>query len=213
MKAPLDSARLLYFGLMKVAGFVTAGGRSSRMGRDKAWLPVGGRPMIERAIDALRAVSESVSIIANGDEYLRLGLPVIKDSNPGIGPIEAIRTALANSQTPSAVLLGCDLPFVSAELLSFIVGLSDPKDGYEAVVPVGKDSRLEPLCAVYSTSALASVEGMVERGDRKVSLLFERVRTRFVPFEEIEHLAGSALFFENINTPQEYEMALRLGRP
>ncbi|HYP28426.1 MAG TPA: molybdenum cofactor guanylyltransferase [Blastocatellia bacterium] len=198
---------------MRVTGFVTAGGLSSRMGRDKAWLPIGGRPMIERAIDALRAVSESVSIIANGDEYLKLGLPVIRDKNPGLGPIEAVRTALAHSKTSHAVLLGCDLPFVSAGLLSFIIGLSDPNDGYEAVVPVGRDSRLEPLCAVYSTSALAPIEEMIERGDRKVRLLFGRVRTRFVPFEEIEHLPGSALFFENVNTPEEYGKALGLAPP
>ncbi len=189
---------------MKVEGFVTAGGRSSRMGRDKAWLPVGGLSMIERVIDALDAVCESVSIIAARDEYLRLGLPVIKDANQGIGPIEAIRTALASSASPYVVLVGCDLPFVSADLLSFLI---DSREGYQAVVPVGRDLELEPLCAVYSTDALAAVEEMVGRGDRKVRLLFERVHTRFVRFEEIEHLAGSALFFENINTPEEYRRA------
>lgn len=160
--------------------------------------------MIERVIDALGAVSESVSIIARGDEYLRLGLPVIEDMNYGIGPIEAIRTALANSASPHVVLVGCDLPFVSADLLALLIDL---REGYQAVVPVGRDLELEPLCAVYSTDALAAVEEMVGRGDRKVRLLFERVRTRFVRFEEIEHLAGSALFFENINTPEEYRRA------
>lgn len=166
--------------------------------------------MIERIIDALGAVSESVSIIAGGDEYLRLGLPVIKDANPGIGPIEAIRAALASSRAPYIVLMGCDLPFVSADLLSFLINL---REGYQAVVPVGRDLELEPLCAVYSTDALAAVDEMIERGDRKVRLLFERVRTRFVQFEEIRHLAGSALFFENINTPEEYRRAVEAADP
>lgn len=178
------------------------------MGRDKAWLPVGGRSMIERAIDALEPVSESVSVIAGGDEYLRLGHPVIKDANPGIGPIEAVRTALANSASSHAVLLGCDLPFVTPELLSFLIDLSE---GFQVVVPVGKDLRPEPLCAVYSTRALAAVNEMIARGERTVRLLFEHVPTRFVRFGEIEHLAGSALFFENINTPGEYERVLDLA--
>lgn len=193
---------------MEVEGFITAGGRSSRMGRDKAWLPFGERSMIEMIVDALKPVSHGVSIIANDDEYLRLGLPVIKDANRGIGPIEAVRAALASSRAPYVALLGCDLPFVTAELISLLIGLC--RD-YQAVVPVSRGLKLEPLCAVYSTSALAIVEEMIERRDLKVRLLFERVRTRFVAFEEIEHLAGSSLFFENINTPEEYERALGRG--
>jgi molybdopterin-guanine dinucleotide biosynthesis protein A len=164
--------------------------------------------MIERAIDALEPVSESVSVIGGGDEYLRLGRPVIRDANPGIGPIEAVRTALANSASSHVVLLGCDLPFVTSELLSFLIDL---RGDFQAVVPIGKDLRPEPLCAVYSTGALAEVNEMIGRGDRKVRLLFEHVRTRFVPFGEIEHLSGSALFFENINTPEEYERVVELA--
>jgi molybdopterin-guanine dinucleotide biosynthesis protein A len=192
---------------MKASGFVTAGGRSSRMGIDKAWLELGGQTMIERVIAALKPVTSSVAVIANNSEYGRLGLPVYSDAQVGIGPLEAIRTALANARAPRVVLAGCDLPFVTAELFSFLLDL---KGDYQAIVPVGADGRLEPLCAVYSTEALESVTRLIESGGRKVSLLFEQIRTRRVIFSELRHLPGAELFFENVNTQGEYLRAVEV---
>jgi molybdenum cofactor guanylyltransferase len=174
------------------------------MGRDKAWLDLGGRAMIERVIDALSAATSLVAIIANDPEYTRLGIPVFADTFKNIGPLEAIRTALANSPAPLVALVGCDLPFVTSELLEFLLGLACD---YTAVVPVSEAGRPEPLCAIYSTQALRQVSKLIETGERKVSRLFDLVPTRRVGPSEIGHLAGSELFFENVNTPQEYERA------
>lgn len=190
-----------------VSGFVTAGGRSSRMGRDKAWLELDGQTMIERIIAAIKPVTAKVAIIANSPEYARLGLPVYPDTQTDIGPLEAIRTALTNASTARVLLVGCDMPFVTKELFSFILNL---KGDYQAIVPVGTDERLEPLCAVYSTGALESVTRLIESGGRKVSLLFEQIQTRLVTFDEIDHLPGSELFFENVNTQEEYLRALEV---
>jgi molybdopterin-guanine dinucleotide biosynthesis protein A len=195
--------------MIEVSGFVTAGGQSSRMGTDKAWLELGGQTMIERVIAALKPVAASVAIIANSPEYGRLGLPVYADTNVGIGPLEAIRTALANAGAPRALLVGCDLPFVTPELFAFLLGL---QGRHQAVVPVGADERLEPLCAVYSAEALPRLTRLIESGARKVSLLFEQVPTRFAHFSEMSHLPGARLFFENVNTPQEYARAVETLR-
>jgi molybdopterin-guanine dinucleotide biosynthesis protein A len=192
-----------------VTGFVTAGGRSSRMGKDKAWLRLGGSTLVERVIAAVRPVTASVSIIANDDKYKELGLEVFADRNEGVGPLEAIRTALANSQTRLALVVGCDLPFVSTELLGYMIEASDT---YDAVVPLGPDDRFEPLCALYSTGVLETVTALIVEGERRVSPLFERVRTRFIPFHEIARLNGSAHFFMNINTPADYLKARELMR-
>jgi len=194
--------------MTQVSGFVTAGGRSSRMGRDKAWLELGGQTMIERVIAALKPVTRSVAVIANSPEYERLGLPVYADTNIGIGPLEAIRTALANARAPRALLVGCDLPFVTPELFSFLLSL---KGDHQAIVPVGADERLEPLCAVYSAQALPCVSRLIESGARKVSLLFEQVPTRLVQFSEIVHLPCAELFFENVNTQAEYSRAVEIS--
>ncbi|MEK6322508.1 MAG: molybdenum cofactor guanylyltransferase [Acidobacteriota bacterium] len=195
--------------MIDATGFITAGGRSSRMGTDKAWLELGGRAMIEHVIAALVPVTTSVAIIANGPEYARLGFPVFADEQTGIGPLEAIRTALASSNTSCIVLAGCDLPFVTAELFRFL--LSIPGD-HQAVVPIGADGKLEPLCAIYRSGALLVVTSLIAQGERKISLLFDRLPTRVVAFEELRHLEGSELFFENVNTPEDYARASeRLG--
>lgn len=191
--------------MMNASGFVTAGGRSSRMGKDKAWLDLGGQSMIERVIAALTPVTASVSIIANGLEYARLGFPVFADIQQGIGPLEAIRTALANTHSARAVLVGCDLPFVTTELFRFLLNIGGD---YQVVLPVGPDGKLESLCAIYCKQMLPMVTELIESGERKVSLLFDRVATRFVVFEELCHLRGSELFFENVNTPTDYARAI-----
>lgn len=188
-----------------VAGFVTAGGRSSRMGKDKAWLELAGRPMIKHVIAALQPVTTTVSIIANDSEYAKLGFPVLQDSHRGIGPLEAIRISLLNTKSPRALLVGCDLPFVTSELFNLLVSLDGP---YEAVVPMSANQKLEPLCAIYCSSALNAVDRLIASGERKISLLYDRIPTRFVRFEELQHLAGSGLFFNNVNTPGDYAQAI-----
>ena len=174
------------------------------MGTDKAWLELGGHAMIERVIAALAPVASPVAIIANDTRYARLGLQVFADFNTGVGPLEAIRTALANSRASRVVLVGCDLPFVTTELFSFLLNLEAAD---QAVVPLSRDGLLEPLCAVYPRVALAAVTELIASGERKVSRLFDRVPTRLVPFDEFSSLRGSALFFKNINTPDEFTAA------
>src|SRR6266571_3898724 len=193
--------------MIDAMGFVAAGGRSSRMGRDKAWLEIGGRPMIEHVIAALAPVTTRVAIIANSREYDRRGFRVFADSHKNVGPLEAIRTALSNSSTPRLVMVACDLPLVSSELFKFL--LSVPGDD-KAVVPIGPDGKLEPMCSIYWKEALSVITDLIRRGERKISSLFEQVPTRFVSFEEISHLRGSEFFFENVNTPADY--ARSLGR-
>src|SRR6202040_2469525 len=155
--------------MIDAAGFVTAGGLSSRMGTDKAWLDLGGQSMIERVISAMRPVTTGVSIIANAPEYSRLGLPVFADTSPGVGPLEAIRTALANARLPRVLLVGCDLPFVTSELFKCLLNIGGD---CEIVVPVGPDKRLETLCAIYSKDVLSTVNELITSGERKVSRLF-----------------------------------------
>ena len=184
-----------------VSTFITAGGPSSRMGTDKAWLEIDGRPMIEHVIAALVPLTNRLAIIANHTEYERLGYPVYRDTNVGIGPIEALRTALSNAPTPRVILVACDLPLVTTELFRFLLEASEE---HYATVPVGPDGKLEPLCAVYHREALSAVNDLIEEGQRKIGLVFDRVPTRVIAFDELAHLSESDLFFENINSPEDY---------
>jgi molybdopterin-guanine dinucleotide biosynthesis protein A len=192
---------------MNIEGFIAAGGRSSRMGRDKAWLEIGSRTMIEHVIAALLPVTERVAVIANAPEYSRLGLPIFADANTGVGPLEAIRTSLANARAPRVALVGCDLPFVTSELFRFLLEI---KGDHQALIPIGANERLQPLCALYSVAALDCVTELIKRGERKVSKLFDLVPTRLVAFDEMRHLQRSELFFQNVNTPEDYALACKV---
>jgi len=194
--------------MTSATGFITAGGQSSRMGTDKAWLILDEKPMIEHVINALAPATDALAIIANSAAFSKFGFEVFSDSQTGVGPLEAIRTALANSRTPRVLLVGCDLPFVTTELFKLLLSLES--DHY-AVVPIGPDGRQEPLCAIYDIRALATVSRLIEEGHRKISILFDNVPTRFIPFELINSLPRSELFFENINTPGDYERVLKLS--
>ena len=188
-----------------ISSFITAGGRSSRMGTDKAWLELDGRPMIEHVIAAVQPITPRVAIIANQPEYQRLGYPLFADSQSGIGPLEALRTALTYTATDRVILVACDLPFVKSELFRFLVEASSE---HQATVPIGPDGKLEPLCAVYHRDALSVVNNLIVEGQRKIGLVFDRVATRIIAFAELAHLPGSDRFFANINTPDDY-MRLR----
>jgi molybdopterin-guanine dinucleotide biosynthesis protein A len=188
-----------------ISGFITAGGRSSRMGTDKAWLELDGRPMIEHVIAAVQSVTSRVAIIANRPEYQRLGYPLFVDSQSGIGPLEALRIALSYTATDRVILIACDLPFVKSELFRFLIEASNQ---HQATVPIGPDGKLEPLCAVYHRDALRVVSDLIDEGHRKIGLVFDRVATRVIAFAELAHLPGSDMFFANINTPEDY-MRLR----
>jgi molybdenum cofactor guanylyltransferase len=174
------------------------------MGTDKAWLELGGQSMIERVIAALTPITLSVAVIANDPVYARIGLPVFGDTNRGIGPLEAIRTALANASTPRVVLAACDLPFVTSEFFAFLLEL---EGSHQAVVPLSREGLLQPLCGIYSREALAQVTELIVSGERKVSRLFDKAPARLVAFDEVSHLPGAQLFFENVNTPEEYARA------
>lgn len=192
--------------MFDATGFITAGGRSSRMGTDKAWLEIEGEPLIKRTLAALQPVTSSVAIIANTDAFNSLGVPVFGDEHQGVGPLEAVRVALSNTQTRRVLLVACDLPFITSELFSFLLSLPATN---EVVVPLSADNQLEPLCAIYCKDSLPTVIDLIEQGERKMAKLFEHVQTRFVEFEEIRKLEGASLFFENINTPEDYERTLQ----
>jgi molybdopterin-guanine dinucleotide biosynthesis protein A len=195
--------------MFDATGFITAGGRSSRMGIDKAWLEIEGQSLIERTLASVRAVTSSVAIIANTEGYGRLGVPVFADTYQGIGPLEAVRVALSKTQTDRILLVACDLPFVTTELFSFLLSIPSTS---QAIVPLSADNQLEPLCAIYCKNSLQAVETLIEQGERKMAKLFEKVPTRFVEFKEIRELDGANLFFENINTPEDHNRALRRFR-
>ena len=214
-----------------IRGFIQAGGRSSRMKLDKAWLEIDDAPMIERAVAAAKPAAGRLGIIVNPanpqvERYERLAeswdARLIFDMHEHLGPLGGIHTALTHCRAgESALILACDLPFITTEFLSFLCNVhqgENPQSGNpqsairnprSITVPLDQSDRLQPLAAIYDQSLEAVVRQMLAANEFKVDLLHSRVSTRRVGFAEFAHLRDAERFFINVNTPEEYQAALR----
>jgi molybdopterin-guanine dinucleotide biosynthesis protein A len=195
---------------MEIEGFILAGGASSRMGEDKSRLSLDGRTFVESAAEALRAVTRSVSIVSSRPRAESHGLPVINDLRAGLGALGGLHAALSTCRAEWAAVVACDLPFVTGELLARLDSMR--ADTLDAIVPTQDDGRVQPLCALYRVNVCAEqVEELIRTDELRPRLLLSRVRARCVEFEELRDLAGSARFFLNVNTPEDYARALDEG--
>ena len=205
-----------------IRGFIQAGGRSSRMNRDKAWLEIEGVPMIGRALAAAGPAVNHLGIIVNAanlqiERYENLaescGAKLIFDIHEHLGPLGGIHTALAHCEDgESALILACDLPFITTEFLSFLRNLHQTGNPQSVTVPLDQSDRLQPLAAIYDQSLEVVVGQMLAADEFKVDLLYSRAPTRRVPFADFALLRDAERFFVNVNTPEEYRDAL-LGNP
>jgi molybdopterin-guanine dinucleotide biosynthesis protein A len=213
-----------------IKGFIQAGGQSSRMKLDKAWLEIDGVPMIERAVAAAKPAAGRLGIIVNAanpqvERYERLaescGARLIFDMHEHLGPLGGIHTALTHCGAgESALILACDLPFITTEFLSFLCNVHQGENPQSAIrnpqsitAPLDQSNRLQPLAAIYDQSLEAVVRQMLAANEFKVDLLHSRVSTRRVGFDEFAHLRDAERFFVNVNTPEEYQALGVAGAP
>lgn len=189
-----------------VEGFILAGGLSSRMGVDKARLRLGHRTFVEIAAGALAAVSDKVSVVGSRAGVESHGLTVVRDVHEGLGALGGLHAALGACAAPWAAFVPCDLPFVTGALFERLASLRG--DEVDAVAPVQNDGRPQPLCALYAPArCLEVVERLIRAGDLRPRALLRQVRTRWVHFEELSDLDGAPHFFDNVNTPADFEGA------
>lgn len=187
-----------------MTGVVLAGGKSTRMGANKAALRLGGRPLIDGVVEVLRSLFPEVLIIANAPGlYDYLGLPVFPDRIPDRGSLGGLYTGLTYASHPAAFFAACDMPFLNAGL---IASLRDAAPGYDAVVPRTPEG-LQPLHAVYGKACLPVMEALIAAGRLKIDRLFPRVRTRVIEEAELRRLDPGLDSFLNCNTPAEFAAA------
>lgn len=201
-----------------VHAFIQAGGRSSRMGTDKAWLEINGRPMIERVLAAAQPVAASISIVINStnpnaDRYRELAAKwnarLLFDLHDHKGPLGGIHTALkACGENESALILACDMPFLTSEFLSFLWQCHQSANQQSITVATDQEGRLQPLAAIYSQACLSAMEEMLATNRLKVDRLFEQMPTQTVSFEEIVSLAGAEFLFQNMNSNRDLQLAI-----
>ena len=197
---------------MNIEAFILVGGRSSRMGQDKAAVPFEGSPMVARIASAIRDALKGARVrlvAADHEQLLRLGAVdaadgFVFDIIPRMGPAGGLYAALAHTDKEWAFATACDLPLLSSDLIRHLSERLD--DEHDATVPLQSDGRPQPLAAFYRVRPVRDrLAELLERPRPTPSMqeLLDGMNVRYVPFEDIEHLAGSQSFFTNVNSPED----------
>jgi molybdopterin-guanine dinucleotide biosynthesis protein A len=183
---------------------VQAGGRSSRMGRDKGLVEVGGRPLAQHVIDRLGALAQEILITTMDPEaYAALGFRTVVDESPGAGALDGLRTALRAAGGDRVLVCACDMPFASEALARAMLALAASA---EAVVP-RNDGDFEPLFAVYRRACLPAIERALAEGRRRVISFFPEVDLRVLEEADLRSIDPDPWSFFNVNTPSDLELA------
>jgi len=184
-----------------LAAGILAGGRATRFdGVNKGTLVVGSSTIVDRQLEALREVADTVFVVGRDDPaWTSRGLQVIPDDVPGAGPLGGIYTAIVHSPCDRTLVVACDMPFVSAALLRRLAAVDDA----DVVIP--RHARgYEPLCAIYSRACAGDMRERLARGLNEASRLPAGVRVTELDIDE-------DVLFVNVNTPHDYERARELS--
>jgi molybdopterin-guanine dinucleotide biosynthesis protein A len=188
----------------ELTAFVLAGGKSTRMGSDKAFIEYAGGTLLARALDLAHSIADAVQIVGNQEKFARFG-NTVEDRFRDHGPLGGIHAALRASRTEYNLMLAIDMPFVSAELLQY---LSLQAQATQAIVTVPRvGGRFQPLCAVYRRGFARFAEEALRERRNKIGLLLESAETRVIGEEELQRAGFSTGLFRNLNTPEELQAA------
>ena len=196
-----------------MTGIILAGGKSLRLGREKALEPVNNKRLIDRVISVICSICSEIIVVTNQEQYKRLvkanlRVKIEVDLVPGKSSLGGIYTGLAYTNTMYNLIVGCDMPFLNHALLSYLV---QNAPGYDAVVPrVGK--FLEPLHAVYTKNCMTAAEKFIAENTLSVNRIFKYVKTRYVDKDEVDLFDPDHLSFFNINTENELVEAERISK-
>ncbi|MBN1221297.1 MAG: molybdenum cofactor guanylyltransferase [Anaerolineae bacterium] len=188
---------------------ILAGGQSRRMGRDKAFLEVGGLPIMARVLAQVEPLSNDVFISTNSPEkYAQFGLRLVADVCPLQAVLGGIYSALAAARYHHLLVVACDMPFLQADLLQHLIDLAPTAD---AVVPLLKASRPEVLHAVYSKRCLPAIRVCLQNNRLRVIDMFAEITVRYVERDEIAKFDPNFYSFINLNTPADWQRAQALA--
>lgn len=187
-----------------VTAFVLAGGKSSRMGSDKAFLELNGRTLLAWALDLVRGVTSDFHIVGSRAKFEQFG-PTVEDVYKDRGPLGGIHAALQNSTRELNLMLAVDLPYMDPSFLSYLV---QKARGTESLAMVPRAAGgWQPLCGVYRRGFREIAEGALQRGRNKIDALFEGISVGTIDESELTAAGFSDRIFQNLNTPAEFAAA------
>lgn len=178
---------------------ILAGGGSRRMGRDKSMLSIGSRPMIAHIAEQLAFFPERLVGANDREKYAFLGLEVVPDEMPGVGPLMGIISCVARASYELSFVTGCDIPVLDR---AFILRLLANATGNDIVMAQLPDGRVEPLLAVYRKTVVPVARELVARSRRRIVELFDHLKVHFEPAETLD-------WYRNLNTMREYHQFIQ----
>jgi molybdopterin-guanine dinucleotide biosynthesis protein A len=179
---------------MQAAGYVLVGGNSSRMERDKAFLPGQFRYILDDVAESVRAAAGTVTLIGNPDRYREFQYHCLADLRPGLGPLSGLETALASTDADLNLVLACDMPALDVDHLRLLIRRAQTACG-KCVATEDVTGRIHPLCAVYRRECLPVIQCRLDQKRLSLMGLLDEVGTEYVR-------VSSAI--ENLNTPEEW---------
>nr|MBC7246073.1 molybdenum cofactor guanylyltransferase [Chloroflexota bacterium] len=193
----------------KVSAVVLAGGKSQRLGMDKAQLKLNGKWLLQQILETLSNLSDDLLVVADKRlEIAQLSVRVVPDAYPGTGPLGGIYSGLQAMRYERGVVVACDMPFLSLPLLRYMILLSAD---FDAVIPRILDNT-EPLHAIYSKACIRPIEDLLQQGELRIAKVFPKIRVRYVTESELSLFDPEHLSFFNINTRDDLELAQRRAR-
>lgn len=195
---------MYHHGVDPVTAFILAGGSSSRMGQDKAFLKLGSRTLLAHALELARAVDGNPWIVGSAEKFAVFG-PVVEDVYPERGPLAGIHAALISTGTELNLMVAVDLPFLQPRFLNYLV--SEGRGSGAVVVVPRAGGGLQPLCALYRRRFAEVADRSLRAGRNKIDPLFAEVQTRIIEREEWKQNGFAEEMFCNLNTQQDWEQA------
>jgi len=194
---------------MRITGVIQAGGKSTRMaGQPKALMDVGGRRIIDRVVEVVRAVTDDLLLVTNTpDLYRSLSLPMVADVFPDHGSLGGIYSGLDAASGEVAFTVACDMPFLVPEIARLVLERAGEAD----VVAPKVGEQWETLHACYGKACLGPIAACLRAGRLKISGFFDEVRVLAIAAELVARVRDPALAFMNVNTPEELRRARELA--
>jgi len=181
---------------------ILIGGKARRFqGRDKSQLMVDGRSILDRQVDELTAIADEILLVGRPGVSSRSDLRLVQDETPGLGPLGGLAAALAEARSPELLLLACDMPFVTAPLLAYLLARAE---GVDAVVPRTRRG-FHPLCAVYSRRCLPVVARRLQARQLALQALLGEIRVGVVETEALAPFGDPERLLANVNTPADLD--------
>lgn len=183
-----------------LTGIILSGGKSARMGRDKAFIEFDGVPIIQRIYDIFQKLFNEIIIVANQKElYSSFQATIVSDIILNYGALGGLYTGLFYSSSSYSFCVACDMPFLKESLIHFLIQRADESD---VIVPRTFDG-LQPLHAIYSKNCLRSIQKLIDMGKYKIIDFYPMVNTKIIEESEFIHLDVTRESFINVNTPEE----------